>query len=201
MHSFEETKQLLNNSSIYYLVSIDMNSKYAYLNNRYKNIFNEIHGDLVGQHYAITMHPDDMKTCAEVSSQCFKDPDQTFPAIIRKHDGKGGYIFTQWDYKAMLDDAGQPAGIFCIGNDITEFMKASISLKETKKSLKVAQVTLDEIAYIQSHVVRKPIANILGLALLLENMEIDEQVRRIVELLNISTKELDEVINGVYKKI
>lgn len=201
MHSFEETKQLLNNSSIYYLISVDMNSHYAYLNNRYKNVFNEIHGDLVGQHYSKTMHPEDLETCAKVSEQCFQHPDQTFPAIIRKHDGKGGYVFTQWEYKAMFDANNQPAGIFCLGNDITEFMNTSISLKETRKSLKVAQVTLEEIAYIQSHVVRKPIANILGLALLLENMEVDDTVKSIIELINLSTKELDEVINGMHKKI
>jgi PAS domain S-box-containing protein len=201
MHSFEEIKQLLENSSIYYLVAIDMNSNYSYLNNRYKHVFNGIHGDLVGQHYLKTMHPDDSNICITVSEQCFKYPEKIFPAIIRKHDGKGGYIITQWEYKAMFNEAGHPAGVFCIGNDITEFMNASINLKETEKSLKVARITLEEIAYTQSHVVRKPIANILGLTLLLENMEIDEHVKSIIDMINLSTKELDEVINTLHKKI
>jgi PAS domain S-box-containing protein len=201
MHSFVEIKKLLENSSIYYLVAVDMNSKYSYLNTRYRNVFNGIHGNLVGQHYLKTMHPDDSNICVKVSEQCFKFPDKTFPAIIRKHDGKGGYIITQWEYKAMFDETGQPAGVFCIGNDITEFMNASINLKETEKSLKVARITLEEIAYIQSHVVRKPIANILGLTLLLESMEVDETVKSVIDMIDLSAKELDELINGLHKKI
>jgi PAS domain S-box-containing protein len=201
MHSFEEIKKLLENSSIYYLVAVDMNSKYSYLNSRYRNVFNGIHGNLVGQHYLKTMHPDDSNICVNVSEQCFRFPDRTFPAIIRKHDGKGGYIITQWEYKAIFDETGQPAGVFCIGNDITEFMNASINLKETEKSLNVARITLEEIAYIQSHVVRKPIANILGLMLLLESMEVDDTVKSIIDMIDLNAKELDEVINGLHRKI
>jgi hypothetical protein len=201
MQSFEQTKQLLDKSSIYYLVSIGMDSNYAYLNKRYQNAFNGIHGNLVGQHYAKTMHPDDLNICRRVSEQCFNNPEEVFPAVIRKHDGKGGYIITQWEYKALFDEHKNPAGIFCIGNDITEFMNTSINLKETAESLKIAKVTLEEIAYIQSHVVRKPIANILGLSYLLENMDADDSVKSIVSLISASAKDLDEVIKGLTKKI
>lgn len=201
MQSFEQIKQLLDHSNIYYLISIDMNSDYAYLNDRYKTVFNNIHGDLVGQHYAKTIHPDDLRICSSVAEKCFKNPTKTFPAVIRKHDGKGGYIITQWEYKAIFNDKGHPDGIFCIGNDITEFMEASLNLEKTEESLKVAQVTLEEIAYIQSHVVRKPIANILGLALLLEGMDLDENLKSIIEMITTSTKELDEVIITANKTI
>lgn len=201
MGQFEETKKLLNNSSIYYLLSVDMDSNYAYLNNRYKQVFNGIHGNLVGQHYSKTIHPGDLHICESVSRQCFLNPEEVFPAIIRKHDGQGGYIFTQWEYKALFDENNNPAGVFCIGNDITEFMNTSITLKETAASLNVAKVTLDEIAYIQSHVVRKPIANILGLSMVLENMDSDESIKSITGMIHSSAKELDEVIKKVAQKI
>lgn len=201
MDQFEETKKLLNNSTIYYLISVDMNSNYAYLNNRYKQAFHGIHGNLVGQHYSKTIHPEDLHICHSVSMQCFRNPDEVFPAIIRKIDGKGGYIFTQWEYKAMFDDNNNPSGVFCIGNDITEFMNTSLTLQETTASLNVAKVTLDEIAYIQSHVVRKPIANILGLSMVLENMDADDAIKSITAMITDSAKELDEVIKSVSKKI
>ena len=201
MNYFEAIKQILDNSGVYYLVFVDMNGQYAYLNRKYQNAFKELHGKLIGQHYSKTMHADDTKICMHVSQQCFEHPGRIFPATIRKHDGKGGYITTQWEYKAVYDDQKSPTGILCIGNDITEYLATRINLKETMKSLSHANLTLEEIAHIQSHVIRKPIANILGLAAILETMEVDQGLKDLVDMISSSTKELDEVIRSVSKKI
>jgi PAS domain S-box-containing protein len=201
MQTFEETKKLLHHSSLYYLISVDMNSNYSYVNYRYHSAFEGIHGNLVGQNYAITMHPDDLEVCSRVSMQCFEFPDRVFPAVIRKHDGKGGYIITQWEYKAMFDATGQPLGIFCVGNDITEFMKTNLDLEQTKESLTDAQLTLSQIAYIQSHVVRKPLANIMGLSVILHSMDVPNDVKSIITMITDSAKELDDVIKTMANPI
>jgi hypothetical protein len=197
MQSFEETKKLLHNSSLYYLISVDMNSTYSYVNNRYHAAFNDLHGNLVGQHYSVTMHPEDLEVCQRVSEQCFRFPDRIFPAIIRKHDGKGGFIITQWEYKAMFNANHEPSGIFCMGNDITEFMKATIDLENTKESLNDAKLTLSQIAYIQSHIVRKPIANIVGLTSILDSMDVPPDVKGIISMMTDSARELDRVIQSI----
>lgn len=202
MKHFDAIKQILDDSSVYYLILVDMNSNYAYLNKKYAQAFNNIHGDLVGQHYSKTIHPEDLDVCIRVSQQCFESPDKVFPAILRKHDGHGGFIITQWEYKVLFDEDQNPAGIFCIGNDITEFVETRSTLEETQASLSDAHVTLDEIAHIQSHVIRKPLANILGLAALLENTDAEEDgLRELVQMIRDSAKELDEVIKSVSKKI
>jgi len=197
MQSFEETKKLLHDSSLYYLISVDMNSTYSYVNNRYRAAFNGLHGNLVGQHYSVTMHPDDLEICQRVSEQCFRFPDRIFPAIIRKHDGKGGFIITQWEYKAMFNANREPSGVFCMGNDITEFMNATIDLQNAKESLNDAKLTLSQIAYIQSHVVRKPIANIVGLTSILDSMDVPADVKSIISMMTDSAKELDKVIQSI----
>lgn len=201
MNHFEAIKQILDNSGVYYLVMVDMNSRYAYLNKKYLQAFNGIHGNLIGQHYAKTMHVDDTEICKQVSIQCFEHPDQIFPATIRKHDGKGGFVTTQWEYKAVFDAENNPVGVFCIGNDITEFLATRFNLEQTMKSLSLANLTLEEIAHIQSHVIRKPLANILGLAAILESMEANEGLKDLVAMISESAKELDEVIKNVSKKI
>ncbi len=174
-----------------------MDSNYSYLNDRYQRVFEKQHGNLVGKHYSVTIHKDDQEICRSVSEQAFRNPDNVFPAILRKHDGKGGYIITQWEYKAMFDQDNSPAGIFCIGHDITEYMQNSIELKSARESLHQTKFTLAQIAYIQSHVVRKPIANIMGLNLLLETMEIEEPLRGIISMINESAKELDSTIKNI----
>jgi len=201
MYQFEETRNLLDDSTIYYLIAVNMESNYSYVNKRYQSAFNNIHGDLVGQHYSVTMHPDDLAVCQSVSEQAFTYPGKVFPAIIRKHDGKGGYVITQWEYRAMFDENNLPAGMFCIGHDITKFMQNSIELKDTRKTLDKTKFTLSQIAYIQSHVVRKPLANIMGLVLLLESMEMEPGMESIFEMINESAKELDEVIRNMASKV
>lgn len=201
MQNFENAKKLLNNSSIYYLIAVDMNSTYFYINERYQNSFNVINSNLVGQHYALTVHPEDLHICHSVSEKCFKNPNSVFPAIIRKHDGKGGYIITQWEYKAMFDQNNTPAGVLCIGNDITAFMQKSMDLESAKKSLSDAELTLNQIVYLQSHVFRKPVANIIGLTLILDSMEMDSSVKSIFSMVNQSAKELDEVLKRVAEKV
>ncbi|MCC9169028.1 hypothetical protein [Pontibacter harenae] len=109
---FEETKKLVENSTFFYIITTNMEGKYTYVNGHYKQAFEEIHGPVVGQPYQITMHPDDTKVCEEVSIKCFANPDQVYPATIRKHDGKGGYVITQWEYKAMFNQNNEPAGVF-----------------------------------------------------------------------------------------
>jgi PAS domain S-box-containing protein len=200
MQEFEETRKLLENSNIYYLIAVGMDSNYSYVNSRYQRIFNNVHGNLVGQHYSVTMHPDDLEVCRSVSELAFTSPDKVFPAIIRKHDGKGGFVITQWEYKAMFSDDGTPAGIFCIGHDITEFMQNSTELRNAKASLTKTQFTLAQINYIQSHVVRKPIANIMGLSLLLESVEMEPNLKSMFDMINESAKELDQVIRNMAAK-
>lgn len=194
MQKFEEIKKLLANSTIYYLIAIDMNSNYSYVNPRYAHIFEPVNGNLVGQHYSVTMHPDDLEICGIVAMKAFSAPEEIFPAVIRKHDGKGGYVITSWEFKAMFNADHQPEGIFCIGHDITEFMQTTMALKDTKEDLSKVKFTLDQIAYVQSHVVRKPIANLVGLSSLLDNMEVSDELKHIVKMIHQSALELDEVI-------
>ncbi|MCJ8166290.1 PAS domain-containing protein [Pontibacter sp. E15-1] len=200
MKYFEETKELLDDSNFYYIIQTNMEGKYEYVNERYRKVFGHIHGPIVGQPYEITMHPDDTRVCQEIAAKCFAYPGKVFPATIRKHDGQGGYIITQWEYKALIDPAGQPAGVFCLGYDVTEYQAHFKQLKDTQTQLAHKDGLLREIAYTQSHVIRKPLANILGLASVLSNMDIDQNMRNICSMLIESCSQLDDVIKATAAK-
>ncbi len=177
-----------------------MDGLYTYINNHYREVFGKIHGPIVGEFYAKTIHPDDTQICVSVSEKCFQNPDKTYPATIRKHDGKGGYVITQWEYKAMFDDAGNPAGMFCLGFDISDYMQQSKQLQDAQSLLDQKDSVLKEIAFNQSHVIRRPLANILGLAMILEKMEVDQNLKNIIRMLLESSQELDAVIKDIVGK-
>lgn len=182
---FEAIKSLLGDSGTYYLIAVDMSANYMYLNKRYADIFEPIHGNLIGQNYAVTMHPDDQQTCQTVSEMAFKYPDSVFPSTLRKHNGRGGFIITRWEYKAIFDDNGAPAGIYCIGHDITELMKITGELQQVKTS--------------HSHSVRRHVANLIGLGKLMQGSTKTSDMQDVAKMIVQSSMSLDEVIRELYK--
>lgn len=197
--NFQSTKRLLHDSKYYYIICTDNIGNYSYINNHYADSFKHIHADLVGQPYHITMHPDDTKVCEEVGGKCYGCPGKLFPATIRKHDGKGGYIITQWEFILMEED-GAPSGIFCLGYDITEYETVKVEVKTIHKDLNDKNERLGEIAFEQSHIVRAPLASMIGLVALLRELSLGDKATEILDMLDVSTTRLDNVIKAIVNK-
>jgi hypothetical protein len=200
MQQINEISSFLANSSFFYSIGIGMDSRYSYVSPNYDRNFDFLNESLLGKHFSITLHPDDIAICAEVGGKCFAEPDRLFPATLRKHDGKGGFVITQWEMKAFFDEDGQPVGIFCIGYNITEYMDTKSRLDDVQSELSVKDGRLQEIGFIQSHLVRKPLANIIGLTNILSTMEIDENLKSINKMLLDSSIELDTVVRTISNK-
>jgi hypothetical protein len=59
---------------------------------------------------------------------------------------------------------------------------------------------LQEIAFEQAHLVRAPLANMLGLISLLEQYPLSDEVKDLLSLLHASTIQLDLQIKAIVKK-
>ena len=195
--NFSETKELLHNSGYFYVITVNMEGRYSYVNTHYDSIFSKLHGSILNKPYEITMHPDDTNICKEVSKKCFAQPNEVFPATIRKHDGKGDYIITQWEYRAMFDEHNNAAGIFCIGYDITQFVVQQNDLSNARSTIEQRDIALKEIAFIQSHLVRMPLTNILALTDIILKSDIDTDIKNVVTMLNESATQLDNRIRSI----
>lgn len=73
-------------------------------------------------------------------------------------------------------------------------------VKRQRAQLEMEIGKLRMIAEMQSHEVRRPVANILGSAYLINYQELDEENKTWVKNIVISTKELDKVIHKIVKK-
>jgi hypothetical protein len=193
MNHLSQINQFLKESSFFYTIAIGMDSCYSYVSKNYDRNFDFTNGTLLGRHFSITLHPDDVVICETVGMQCFATPGQLLPATLRKHDGTGGFVTTQWEMQALFNEQGQPEGIFCIGYNITEFV-------DTRIQLDTAHTQLDEIGFMQSHLVRKPLANIMGLTDMIQEEATDERITDLCELLSRSAAELDQVIKDISDK-
>jgi len=75
------------------------------------------------------------------------------------------------------------------------------SLSKASDMISIKDKTLEDIAYSQSHLVRRPLANIIGLVEMLENTDEPSSNNSIVEMLKQSAEELDEMIKDIVLKV
>lgn len=185
-YSFENIVQLLQNSSVFYLVKLNMEGNYVYLNDHFvdRNATYYDHESI--KPASTALHPNDYAACYKTFLNCVAFPEQVFPLNLRKLDGKGGYIVSAWEYRASRLPDGRVDGVLGIGYDITTF-------ESHKEYIKQLTSTLNSLADQQSHRVRRPLANILGLVEVLSQQYDENEIQTdIVAMLRQSCQELDQ---------
>ena len=78
--------------------------------------------------------------------------------------------------------------------------KLNDSLFEAGEVINKKTQTLEEIAFNQSHLVRHPLSNILGITSIMGEMEMDEGLKQMVNMLELSANKLDTVIKEIVYK-
>ncbi len=127
----------LRNSVTYSLIITDLEGKYIYTNDLFKDRFAFLGVDFIGKPVEIAIHPGDLEACAEIVQQCFQHPDQTFPIEIRKpSNNENEFHWTHWEFSLFKDAAGNPIGILCVGHDITKAQLANQHLIHTENKLR-----------------------------------------------------------------
>ena len=107
----------------------------------------------------------------------------------------------------VYDSEGNLKGIVGISSDMTERKKADDELRELNENLKKyteelveANKGLEQFSFIVSHNLRSPVANILGLADLIDNEEYPQEVKNnFLKALFDNVKRLDTVITDLNK--
>jgi signal transduction histidine kinase len=121
-------------------------------------------------------------------------PNQTFGTSLRKLDGKGGYVITYWEYQANCLATGEVDGVIGIGYDITAF-------ESRKEHIRFLNETLKNVAHTQSHDIRRPLANVIGLVDLLKLLGQDNEViGDLADKLSQSCQELNEEFEHFFVK-
>lgn len=174
------------------LISIvDKSRQYKYLSPAYTTILGINHDELIETVPFDRIHEDDMERVSQTLARLKHEKRVQF-LPFRYRVGKYKYRWLESIATNLIDDP-TIQGILFNSNDITERMNYFQAIEDQNKKLK-------EIAWIQSHLVRAPVARILGLIDLLKN---DKEKAHQVELLNYiydSTQELDVLIKDIVDK-
>ncbi|WP_108867875.1 PAS domain-containing sensor histidine kinase [Aquimarina aquimarini] len=152
--------------------------------------------ELMEKPYLFFVHPDDQQnTVAEAAKQF--DGTTIFNFRNRYITKKGETIWLDWNATA-LDHTGE---VFGIARNITSAIKQEQKIEATLQELIAKNKQLEDYAYITSHNLRSPVANIFMLTKFLEESRLTEEqigytnmIKNSAELLNKTMKDLINVV-------
>ncbi len=98
-------------------------------------------------------------------------------------------------FSPVHDDKGEIFGLCLAASDVTERKNAELEREKMTAEIMQRNKDLEQFAYIVSHNLRAPVANIIGFSDALQNLDLDETEKKDVMYgLSVSAQKLDEVI-------
>jgi PAS domain S-box-containing protein len=139
------------------------------------------------------VHPDDAERVKSNVAQVYKNGHGSLQIKYRFRCADGSYKYILDRTYLVTDDLGKPHKMIGSMQDITEIHNYIETIERHNDRLK-------DIAWTQSHVVRAPLARIMGLIDSLENFEdLDDQAQLLSHILS-SARELDGIIRKINSK-
>lgn len=182
-------REFFKSSDTFYQVKISNEGNYSYMNKYFLEKYADFYKGTGDEPAVTALHPDDWDKSYQTFLKCCAQPDRSFEVTLKKLNGKDGYIITHWDFKADVMEDGSIDGVIGVGYDITEF-------ESRQDHIRFLTSTLSDVAYRQSHVIRKPLANIMGLVQLAETEDDPQALSSLIDLLKQSCKELEQEFNS-----
>ncbi len=123
------------NSEAAFNIRVDMQGKISYCNDRYRHQFAWAAPSVIGMLSLEVVHPADILKVHAAVKECLVDPNRPVRLEIRKRTESGDYMWTLWEFSAVLASDGSVMEIHCVGFDITKQKEAEAALQEANRLL------------------------------------------------------------------
>jgi PAS domain S-box-containing protein len=134
----------------------------------------------------------DMEVLSDIQKS--KNALESFAMEVRCHKKNGKKFWIHGEYAPLFGDNNEFTGYIAVYNDIT-------GLKQKEFEITLQNEKLKEVAWLSSHEIRRPLANIIGLANMMKESTMMEEKIRILENVNRSAEELDQIVHEINTKI
>lgn len=138
-------KRLVESQSAY-LITLNLEGNYTYVNDYYCDDFGWPRETLLGHASSIGVVEEDQSVCKQVGQACFANPGKRVKARLRKIDANGVLKTGDWEFTAQVAEGDLPPELVCVGVDVTEQVKAEAALKASEAQFRfIAENTSDGI--------------------------------------------------------
>ncbi|OAQ39562.1 hypothetical protein A5893_08175 [Pedobacter psychrophilus] len=122
-----------------------------------------------------------------------------FTIINYKKNGEEFWV--QFSLTPVSNEVGQFTHYISIERDVTEQKNQELQRLKYLNAIEAQNIKFKEISWMQSHVVRAPLARLMGLISLLDiSEELPDETKKIMDYVMQSAAELDEVIHSITLK-
>ncbi len=119
-----------------------------------------------------------------------KNAHESFATELNCHNKHGVKFWVYGEYTPLFDERNEFNGYIAVYNDSTR-------LKQKEEETFLQNEKLKEVAWLSSHELRRPLANIIGLANLMKETTFMSEKEMILESLNQSAEELDKIVHTI----
>jgi signal transduction histidine kinase len=140
---------------------------------------------------------EDWELCEQAVEKAVLSPGSNIKVLLRKYSLDRKIVYTQWNFKALVDENNQPTEILCLGIDITEVQNQKNELRELIDLVSKQNTQLIEYNSILSHNIRNHVANLKGLANLIDLAHDPKEFIQYFSLIKEAISYLDQRIQAI----
>jgi PAS domain S-box-containing protein len=122
-----------------YVIRINRSGHYTYANPAFLKTFGYSEQEIQHVLFYTTIFPKDLARCQHVANDCWNNPGKISRLIIRKPIGHTReFLWTEWEFLALLGDGGQVTEIQGIGSNVSEKLQMEQGKEEAIRTLSYA---------------------------------------------------------------
>lgn len=174
------------------IFTIENNGGISYVSPNISYCLGKHADEVTGTHVKQWLHPDDLTTLRVALEKAWHEPGTSHSVKFRAKHANGDYVWLQVNALVRKGTHGR-YGIGIARNIDKEHAIELRTLEQNKR--------LREIAFVQSHILRRPLANILGVLALgnLDEMEKDQR-DKLLKIIKHEAMEMDKVVAEIVNK-
>ncbi|MCC5926380.1 MAG: PAS domain S-box protein [Bacteroidetes bacterium] len=128
-----------------YVIRTDLQGNYTYVNESFIDTFSHVHGhaeELIGHNSMLSIYGPDRGKVEQLIFELLNKPSRTIQIELRKPLSNGEFRYTMWDFSCLMDAAGNPFEIQCIGVDITRKKENELHLRNLSHAVEQSPATV-----------------------------------------------------------
>ncbi len=176
------------------IVLVDTENKVVWVNKAFEVHTGYTLSEIIG------LNPDDFMPGGDTSQETLtyvvdsKRKQLSFSAEYVQYTKNKGKQWISAAYTPLYNDIGRHTGYISVQNIIT-------ARKEREDYINAQNKILQEVAWLSSHEVRRPVASILGLTYLYQNSESAGEKDEILHLINKCANDLDGIVHNITARV